>query len=211
MFRMSRFQWMVHLLCMTPFFIAIIDGVGGNLTANPIQDISKRTGLAALTILLISLSATPLNSFFGFKAALKARRALGLYAFLYAALHLFIFIFLDYGGNFTLIWLDISNKLYILVGSLAFFILLVLAITSARYWKKRLGKNWNILHRLVYLASFLVIAHYIWAVKADFRDPLVYLVILSLLLVLRIPVIKLKLSAFSLFLVNKVHRKNQPS
>jgi len=208
---MSRFQWMMHLLCMTPFFTAIIDGISGNLTANPIQEISKRTGLVALTILLISLSATPLNSYFGLKAALKARRALGLYAFFYAALHLFIFIFLDYGGNFTLIWLDISNKLYILVGSLAFIILLVLAITSARYWKKRLGKKWKMLHRLVYVASFLVIAHYIWVVKADFREPLVYLVILLLLLVLRIPMIKLKLSAFSLSLVNKMHRKNQSS
>ena len=132
----------------------------GNLTVNPIQDLTQRTGKIALIFLVSSLACTPINTVFGFKPALKVRRALGLYAFVFATSHGLILVGLDYGFDWFLLQLEILDKRYILVGLSAFLILLLLAITSFRWWMRRLGKYWKWLHRLVYLAGILVVLHY---------------------------------------------------
>lgn len=169
----------------------------GNLTVNPIQALTQRTGKFALVFLVLSLACTPANILFGFRQALKVRRALGLYAFGFALSHLFILVGLDYGFDWSLLKLEILDKRYILVGLAAFSILLSLAVTSFRWWMKRLGKYWKWLHRLVYLAGLLVILHYAWAKKGDlFRlqgdtlQPFLFGVVVLVLLVLRLPWIR---------------------
>jgi sulfoxide reductase heme-binding subunit YedZ len=164
------------------------------LTVNPIQEAMQRTGKYALVLLVLSLACTPLNTLLGWRQVIKVRRALGLYAFFYAALHFLILSGWDYHFNFTLLWADLRGKLYIWVGVAAGLILLVLAATSFRTLQKRLGKNWGRLHRLIYLAGGLVILHYAWAKKGDLfhlrgdiRQPLFFGLLVILLLVLRIP------------------------
>jgi len=188
--KFTRFQWAVHLGALTPLVVLIIDALRDNLTANPIQDITLRTGKTALVLLVLSLAATPINTLFGFRPALKVRRALGLYAFFYISLHFFIFIGLDYVFDPDLIFDAIVEKRYALVGFAAGMVLLPLAITSTKGWMKRLGKKWKLLHRLVYLASLLAVIHYIWLVKSDIRQPLLFGGIVVVLLIFRLPFIR---------------------
>jgi sulfoxide reductase heme-binding subunit YedZ len=164
-----------------------------NLTVNPIQAATQRTGDTALVMLLVSLACSPAVSILGIKGLLKFRRTLGLYAFFYAGLHFSIFLGLDYAFNLSLVWADFAEKRFILVGFLTGLILLVLAVTSFQWWMIRLRKGWKRLHRLVYLAGVLAVLHYLWAVKADIRLPLLAGGILLLLLLLRLPPIKRRL------------------
>ncbi|MBI3243893.1 MAG: sulfoxide reductase heme-binding subunit YedZ [Chloroflexi bacterium] len=189
-FKFTKFQIAVHLGSLIPLILLIWDYFADNLTVNPIQDITFRTGKAALVLLVLSLACTPLNTVFGFKEAIKVRRALGLYAFLYVALHFLTFIGLDYGFDLGLIYEAIFEKRYALVGFAAFLILLPLAITSMQWWMKKLGKNWKRLHRLVYVAGLLAVVHYVWLVKSDIREPLAYGGVVVLLLISRIPAFK---------------------
>lgn len=186
----TKFQILVHLAGLFPFVWLVFDYFTNNLTVNPIQAATLRTGKAALIFLILSLACTPLNTVFGFKPAIKVRRPLGLYAFFYASLHFLIFVGVDYGFDPALLKEAIFEKRFALVGFSAFLILLPLAITSTRGWMKRLGKNWTRLHRFVYLASLLVIVHYIWLVKSDIRIPILYGLVVVTLLILRIPSIR---------------------
>ncbi len=184
--RFTLFQWVVHIGSWVPLALIILDFFRNNLTANPIQDITFRTGKTALVLLVLSLAATPVNTLFGFKQAIKVRRALGLYAFMYVVMHLLIFVGLDYVLDPELILEAIFEKRYALVGFTAFLLLLPLAITSTKGWMRRLGRNWKRLHRLVYVAALLAVIHYVWLVKSDIREPLVYGGIVLILLILRL-------------------------
>jgi sulfoxide reductase heme-binding subunit YedZ len=181
---------LVHVGALLPLAIIIWDFFTNQLTVNPIQEVTFRTGYYALVLLLLSLACTPLNTLFGWRQVIPLRRTLGLYAFLYASLHFLVFIGLDYLFDFDLIIEAIFEKRYALVGFAAFLILVPLAITSTRGWMRRLGKRWKPLHRLVYLAAILAIVHFIWLVKADITRPLIFGAILALLLVLRLPPVR---------------------
>ena len=194
--KMSLFQWAVHVGSWVPLALILLDYFRDNLTANPIQDVTFRTGKSALVLLVLSLAATPANTLLGFKPALKVRRALGLYAFMYVVLHFFVFVGLDYGFDLGLIIEDIGDKRYALVGFAAGLLLLPLAITSTRGWMARLGKNWRRLHWLVYLAAILAVIHYLWLVKADIRQPLDYGAAVLLLLLARLRPVRKGLSDF---------------
>jgi methionine sulfoxide reductase heme-binding subunit len=183
-------QVTVHLLALAPLALLIWNGLNHNLTANPIQTITFRTGKFALALLVLSLACTPLNTVFGVRMALKWRRPLGLYAFMYAALHFLTFTVLDYGLDPLLLREAIFEKRYALVGFTAFLLLVPLAITSTRGWMKRLGKRWKRLHQLVYIAGLLVIVHYVWLVKADRREPLLWGAAIAILLAFRLPPIR---------------------
>lgn len=185
--RLTRLQVVVHVAALLPLILLVWDALHNNLTVNPIQKATQRTGQPALVLLILTLSCTPLYMVAGWRPALKLRRTLGLYAFLYAAVHFSIYVAVDYRFDFGLIWLELAEKRYVLVGLAAFLILLSLAITSTRGWQRRLGKRWKRLHRLVYLAAVLVVAHYLWVVKADIRKPLAWGMVLSVLLLLRWP------------------------
>jgi sulfoxide reductase heme-binding subunit YedZ len=188
--RVTKFQVLVYLAGIIPLAWLLFNFFTNNLTVNPIQAATLRTGKYALIFLVLSLACTPLNTVFHFRQALKVRRALGLYAFFYAAIHFLIFIGVDYGFDPVLLREAIFEKRFALIGFSAFLILLPLAITSTKGWMKRLGKNWLRLHRLVYLAALLVIVHYVWLVKSDIRVPLLYGAAVIILLILRIPVIR---------------------
>jgi sulfoxide reductase heme-binding subunit YedZ len=179
-----------HVGASIPFLLLMWDASVDNLTANPIQAITQRTGLTALIILVLSLAMTPLNTVFGLKQVIPLRRPLGLYTFWYASLHFLTFIALDYGLDPSLIVEAIGEKPYALVGFSAYIMLAPLALTSTKGWQKRLGKRWKLLHKLVYVAAALVILHFVWLVKADYRDPLLYGSIIAGLFILRVPMIR---------------------
>jgi sulfoxide reductase heme-binding subunit YedZ len=180
----------VHAAALQPLASMIYAGLTNNLTVNPIQDLTLRTGKAALLTLIASLSVSPLSCWLRLNQLIPHRRTLGLYAFFYASLHFLMFTVVDYGLNWRLIWEALVEKRFVLVGFSAFLILLSLAVTSFKWWQKRLGKRWKQLHRLVYVAVLLVIIHYVWSVKADFRIPLDYGAAVVLLLIARLPPLK---------------------
>lgn len=190
-------QLLVHLLAWGLAAWLAWDAWSGNLTVNPIQAATQRTGKYALVLLVLSLACTPLNTLFGFRQALTVRRALGLYAFMFAATHFAIFIWIDYGFEWEFIQAEVLDKRYILVGAAALTILALLAATSFQWWMRRLGKRWKSLHRLVYLAAPLVVLHYAWARKGDiFRlqgdilQPLAFGAVVVLLLLVRVTAVR---------------------
>ena len=154
-----------------PSCIDPIDFITGNLSANPIQELEQRTGRHAITLLVLSLACTPLNTLFRWSELLKRRRALGLYAFMYATIHVIIFVNLDYGLAWSLIVQTIFEKPYILCGLTAFLMLIPLALTSFDMWKKRLGKNWKRLHQIIYLIAPIVLLHYALGKKGRLLRP----------------------------------------
>ncbi|MBN1303378.1 MAG: sulfoxide reductase heme-binding subunit YedZ [Anaerolineales bacterium] len=185
-------QIIMHLGAWYPLAKLAFDFLTGNVSPNPIQDMEQRTGRAAVTFLVLSLACSPFSAVFGWKELLKRRRALGLYAFLYASLHMLIFVNLDYGLAWSLLYQTVLQKPYILVGVTAFLLLVPLAITSFPVWQKRLKKNWKRLHRIVYVIGPLVILHYAWAKKGDLLRlqgdilrPAIYGLVLLVLLILR--------------------------
>jgi sulfoxide reductase heme-binding subunit YedZ len=189
------FTLLVHIACLLPIPILVYDGLTGNLTADPIRGSILRTGKIALELLILSLACTPLNNIFGFKPALRVRRALGDYAFLYVCLHFAVFVSLDFGFDFQLIYKELILP-YALVGFIAGVLLIPLAITSFPPWPKRLGKNWKRLHNLVYLINLLAAFHFILVVKQGVTEPYLWAILIVFLLVLRLPPVRRFLSGF---------------
>ncbi len=196
-FSLSRLQLIAYTIATIPLVVLLIDFLTGNLTVNPIQEATKRTGDFAFILLILTLACTPIYSLTGYRGVQKIRRGLGLFAFGYAMLHFFIYIGIDYWFDWEQIFNSVLEKRYILVGSTALIILTLLAVTSFRWWMVKLGKNWKFLHRLVYLAGLLVVLHVAWAVKGDLFTlqgdiwkPFVGGIIVVLLLILRIPIIR---------------------
>jgi sulfoxide reductase heme-binding subunit YedZ len=179
-------QAAVHVGALAPLAVLLWDGLHGDLTANPIQAITSRTGTTALVLLMLSLACTPANIVFGLRRALNWRRPLGVYAFLYVSLHFLTFAVLDYGLDMGQLRQILFEKRYALAGLVAGLLLVPLALTATRGWMRRLGKNWKRLHRLVYAAAVLAVAHYVWLVKSDTRVPYLYGGILAVLLIVRI-------------------------
>ncbi len=191
--RPCLFTWQPLLLFIWTVWLYWSGGFG----VNPIQAVTRRTGDLAIIFLFLSLSCTPVSILTGWRQIKKYRRPLGLYAFAFAMLHLAIFIWLDFGFDLGLLWLELSQKRFVWVGASAFLILLVLAVTSLKTWMRRLGKRWKPLHRLVYLAGALVVIHFAWARKGDiFRlqgdiaQPALLAVLWLVLMVLRLPAVK---------------------
>ncbi|MCB9133908.1 MAG: sulfoxide reductase heme-binding subunit YedZ [Anaerolineales bacterium] len=187
-------QIATHIGALLPLAWMIYAFFTDNLTVNPIQDLILRTGKTALVLLVLSLACTPANSLFKFRPALNMRRPLGVYAFMYIAIHLSLFTFDNFFWALGFTWENLKTtileKRYVLVGFAAFLIFLPLAITSTKGWQKRMGKRWKNLHKWVYLADILVIIHYIWLVKADITQPLAWGAGVVVLLLLRISLIK---------------------
>ena len=183
-------QIVTHIGALIPLAVLLWDAANHRLTANPIQEATYRPGLTTLVLLVLSLAVTPVNTIFGFKQVVRLRRPLGLYGFLYVAIHLFIFAVLDYGLDIEMIRDTIIEKRYVLVGFTAFLLLLPLAITSTKGWMKRLGKRWKKLHYLMYIAVPLGVVHFVWLVKADIRLPLQYAFVVAMLLAVRIPPVR---------------------
>jgi sulfoxide reductase heme-binding subunit YedZ len=183
-------QILTHTAALAPLALLAWGYAQDQLTANPIREVTLRTGKAALVLLVLSLACTPAHTLFGFRPAIKLRRPLGLYAFLYTGLHGLTFVGLDFGFDVGLIVEEIGQRRFVQAGMLAFLLLLPLAVTSTRGWNRRLGKNWRRLHRLVYLAALAAVVHFVWLTKGDIREPLLYGAAVALLLVVRIPAVR---------------------
>ncbi len=211
--RYTPLQIAMHLYAWSTIARLIFEFATGTISVNPIQEMEQRTGRQAITLLVLSLACSPLNALFGWRELLKRRRALGLYAFMYATIHVIIFVDLDYGLALSQIVKTVLQKPYIIVGVISFLLLIPLALTSFDIWKKRLGKNWKRLHQLVYFIAPLVVLHYAWSKKGDIFTlqgdivrPLIYGIIILIFLIFRIPPIRralASLSTRSLFLFNK--------
>ncbi|NWF64373.1 MAG: sulfoxide reductase heme-binding subunit YedZ [Chloroflexi bacterium] len=195
--RYTPLQIGIHLYAWSALAWILFELLTDSFSINPIQELEQRTGRHAITLLVLSLVCTPLNTIFKFPELLKRRRALGLYALLYAAIHVLIFINLDYGLAWSLIVRTIFEKPYIIVGALSFLLMIPLGVTSFDIWKVRLGKNWKRLHQVVYLIAPLAALHYLWSKKGDILTlsgdivrPVIYGLILAIFLILRIPVVR---------------------
>ncbi|MPZ76588.1 MAG: sulfoxide reductase heme-binding subunit YedZ [Deltaproteobacteria bacterium] len=172
----------VFLACLIPLGQLGYNAYTGNLTANPIEFITRFTGSWALILLLSSLAVTPLRKICGWNALIKYRRMLGLFAFFYAALHFLTYMVLDHFFDFQAIVKDILKRPYVTAGFTSLVLMIPLAITSTASMIRRLGKRWQQLHRLVYFAAAAAVLHFYWLVKADIRRPVQYGLVLAVLL-----------------------------
>jgi sulfoxide reductase heme-binding subunit YedZ len=195
--RPNYFKLAVNLAALAPLIWLVWAYATNNLTVNPIQAATQRSGKFAIILLVSTLAVTPLYTLTGIRQLNSIRRTLGLYAFFYVSLHFLTFIGLDYRFDWGLVIPEIFAKRYTVVGLTAGLILLPLAITSFRWWMKKMGKNWKRLHRLIYLAGVLVVLHYAWARKGDIFNlsgdilqPLLFGAIVLLLLIMRLPPVR---------------------
>lgn len=174
-------------VCLLPLARLFVLGSGGGLGANPIEFITHSTGTWTLVGLLVTLSVTPLRRLTGRADLIRYRRMLGLFAFFYAILHFVTYLWLDQFFDFASIAKDIVKRPFITVGFAAFVLLIPLAVTSTRVMMRHLGRRWQPLHRLVYLIALLGVIHYVWLVKKDLTQPLMFGAVLVLLLAMRLP------------------------
>jgi len=179
---LTRLKIVVFLACLIPLGQLLYNAWAGDLTANPIEYITHFTGDWSLIFLLATLSVTPLRKIFGWNEIIKLRRMLGLFAFFYVLLHFSTYIVLDHFFDFERIVKDVYKRPYVTAGFTAFVLLIPLAATSTAAMIRRLGKRWQQLHRLVYIAAIAGIVHFYWLVKADIRRPVQYGAVLALLL-----------------------------
>jgi sulfoxide reductase heme-binding subunit YedZ len=179
-------QW-VFAACLIPLGLLVWAAFTGGLTANPIEDITHRTGDWTLRFLLAALAVTPLRKLLGWSSLASYRRMVGLFAFFYAVLHLSTYLVLDFFFAFDLILDDIVERRYVTAGFTGFVLLVPLALTSTKGMIRRLGgQRWRRLHRLGYLAAVAGVVHYLWLVKIDIGPPLVYAAVLAVLFGVRL-------------------------
>jgi sulfoxide reductase heme-binding subunit YedZ len=163
-----------------------------HLGANPVEFITRSTGTWALVFLCLTLAMTPLRLLTGAAMWIKMRRMFGLFCFFYALLHFLIWIWLDQNFDVPAMMKDVIDRPFITMGFISFVFLIPLALTSNRWSLRSLGKNWGLLHRLVYIIAFTAIAHYWWhkAGKNDLGTVSIYGLVILLLLAFRIPKVK---------------------
>jgi sulfoxide reductase heme-binding subunit YedZ len=175
----------LFVLCLLPLALLAWRAFalhGAGLGPNPIEKIQDTLGQWGLRFLLITLAVTPLRDWFEAPWLIQLRRMLGLFAFSYVLLHFMTWLILDQDLYWPGILPDIAKRPFITIGFLALLMLVPLAVTSTNAMMRRLGRRWKSLHRLVYVIVLLGVWHYYWQVKADVREPLVYLAIALVLL-----------------------------
>lgn len=180
------FKSVIFFLSSIPFITIIAKIFLDQLGPEPIKEITHHTGEWTLLFLVFTLSMSPLKRFTNLNIWISIRRMLGLFAFFYASLHMLTYIGLDYQFDLSAISKDILTKKFIFVGFAAWFLMIPLALTSSKKMMSVLRKNWKKLHRLIYLISILGVIHFLWLVKKDLTEPLIYLLIIIILLILRI-------------------------
>lgn len=183
--RRRRVHGALVALGLAPLAALVVGALRGELGANPVETVTHVTGDWTLRLLLATLAVTPLRRLLARPGLAPYRRTLGLLAFTYACLHFSTYLALDLTFDFGALAEDVAKRPYITVGFTAFCLLVPLAATSTRAMIRRLGRRWVTLHRLVYVAAVLGVVHFLWLVKADLRQPLVYAAVLALLFSLR--------------------------
>jgi methionine sulfoxide reductase heme-binding subunit len=180
--KLKLFKVAVFLAALIPLARLAWKGYQQMLGANPIEVITHSTGDWTLIFLMLTLSITPLRKLTGQTWLIRFRRMLGLFAFFYASLHFTTYIFLDKFFDVHEMVKDIAKRKFITIGFTAFVLLIPLAATSTAGMIRRLGKRWQMLHRLIYVSAIAGVVHYWWLVKADVRKPQYYAIVLILLL-----------------------------
>ncbi len=172
---------------LVPLVASLGEALLGRLGANPIAEVLNRLGLMTLVFLVAALACTPLKILLGWTWPIRLRRMLGLFGFFYALLHVATYTGVDQALNARAILADIIKRKFIFVGFAAFLMLIPLAATSTAASVRRLGfVRWKRLHRLAYAAAVLGVVHFIWRVKKDLREPVVYGIVLAGLLLVRL-------------------------
>jgi sulfoxide reductase heme-binding subunit YedZ len=178
---------LAFLLGLAPLIWIGVRYLRHDLTADPIAYVLNRLGWWTLTLLLASLSCTPLQLLFKWNWPIRLRRMIGLFAFFYGCLHLVTYAWLDQGLDWTEIWRDLLKRKFITLGFLALLLMLPLALTSTQKMLQRLRyKRWKALHRLAYVSAVLGVTHFYLRVKADHREPLLFAAILGVLFAVRL-------------------------
>lgn len=173
-------------VCLIPLLWLLIDIAFNNLGANPVQALHIRLGDWSLRFLCLTLAVTPFQIITGWRGLSDYRKMLGLYAFFYGTLHVLAYLLIDHGLVWDMISIDIIESPYIWIGLVAYIIVLLLALTSSKWAKKQMGKNWKRLHRLIYIAAIAAVMHYFWQLKGNLAEPFFYAIIAFFLLGFRI-------------------------
>ncbi len=174
----------VFTACCLPLLVMLYQFINQQLSAEPVDDMLRTTGIWALRLLLLTLAITPIRCWFGVNLV-RYRRMLGLFVMFYVTLHLLIYLTFEFAFDIAAIVDDVLKRKFIFVGMLAFLLLIPLTITSTKGMMKRLGKRWVKLHKSVYLIAMLAVLHFVWLVKSDYGEPGIYAVLLTLLLLAR--------------------------
>ncbi len=175
----------IHLVALWPVGYLVISVLTGDAGGDPVQYIIHYTGVGALNTLVVLLMISPLARRLKQGILIQTRRLIGLYVFAYASLHIMAFISLDLLFEWSLLLQEILKRPYILVGAVAYLILIALSITSLKIIRKKMGRRWQQLHNWVYLVAILVPIHFYWSVKSEIIEPSIYILIVIGLLSLR--------------------------
>jgi sulfoxide reductase heme-binding subunit YedZ len=175
----------IFTLCLVPLFYIIYQIITNQLGPEPIKDITHYTGKSTLYFIVITIAMTPLKIITKLNIWINYRRMFGLFIFFYASLHLITYVGLDYRFDLASIGDDIIKKKYIFIGFSAWLLLIPLTLTSNKRMMKVLKEKWKKLHRLIYLISLFGAIHYLWLVKRDLTEPLIFLAVILILLAFR--------------------------
>jgi len=180
------FKAALFALCLAPLARLVFFAFTDRLGANPIEFVLRSLGTWTLTLLLVTLSITPLRRLSGWNSLIRVRRMLGLFAFFYACLHFLTYAGVDQSFDLSAILADVIKRPYITIGFTCFVLLIPLAATSTNAMQRWLGgKRWQQLHRLIYLIAVGGVVHYLWLVKKDITLPVLYGLVLAVLLGIR--------------------------
>lgn len=183
--RFSKFILLINSL--VPLAFMLWDVYHKRVGANPLEFVTRTTGMLTLIFLMLTLAVTPIRTITGLNWLVKFRRMLGLFAFFYGFLHLLTYIWFDRYFNLKSVPGDVVSRPFIAIGMTAFFLMVPLAITSTNKMIKRLGgKRWSRLHKLIYLAGIAGALHFWMLVKSDIRLPMTFAFVLALLLAFRV-------------------------
>ena len=188
------FKPSVFILSTVPFIIILYKIFLSKLGPEPIKEITHHTGEWALLFIIFTLAMSPLKQITNMNIWISIRRMLGLFVFFYASLHMLTYVGLDYRFDINEISKDILTKRFIFVGFAAWLLLVPLALTSSKKMMNILKHYWKKIHRLIYLIALLGVTHFIWLVKKDITEPLIYLLIILFLLAFRVRFKKTNLS-----------------
>jgi methionine sulfoxide reductase heme-binding subunit len=177
---------LVFALALVPALFLVYLGFTNGLGINPAETLQLETGTWALRFLVATLAITPLRRLTGWNRVVQYRRMLGLYAFFYAFAHFLTYLVLDQSLAFGQMLRDVAKRPFITMGFIAFVLMIPLAVTSTKGWIRRLGRQWQVLHRLIYVSGIAASVHYIWKVKVALGPPVYYAVAVALLLGFRL-------------------------